>query len=385
MPCSLKLRLSAFLLALGFCAVALADVRAETVPDPARARLNATARLMAGLTDGQSAFARTQAGKAHSAFMQSAWTRLNAKQVAAMSAWRNSELGGSCPAGKTLLYPFSGPDFLNAHWLFPGCETTVMFGLEHIGEAPDIESLNERALMQLTADVRGAMGNFVERNYFITEAMAKQLRTSYLRGVVPMLMLSMALSDMQIVRIAPYDIPPLPRNEPPPPGQPMRQLKGVTIDYIAAGSAVTRKVHYFSVDAADKGLAHYPEFLGFLRSLAPTTTFIKSASYLLHGNEFRQMRNALLDVSAFIVQDDSGLPYALLENGGWLVHLHGRYGRPIPPFGGAYQVELSRAYKAHHPAPLPFTFGYQYHDFRDSRSNLIVAQRAIQRRQADPR
>jgi hypothetical protein len=67
----------------------------------------------------------------------------------------------------------------------------------------------------------------------------------------------------------------------------------------------------------------------------------------------------------------------MLENRGWNVQLHGRYGRPIPPFGGAFQVELSRAYRVQHPAPLPFTFGYQYHDFRDTRSNLIVAQRAV--------
>jgi hypothetical protein len=250
-----------------------------------------------------------------------------------------------------------------------------MFGLEHLGGVPDIEHMGERALIQLMADVRTAMSNFVDRNYYITENMARQLRTSYLRGVVPVMMLSMALSGVEIVGITPHDLTPLPRNEPPPEGQPMRQLKGVTIEFTTPGSGTTQRVHYFSVDAADKGLAHYPEFLAYLRSLAPTTTFIKSASYLLHSNQFRQMRNTLLDISAFLVQDDSGLPFALLENHGWQVHLHGRYDRPIPPFGGAYQVELSRAYRLQDPAPLPFKFGYQYHDFRDSRSNLIVAQR----------
>ena len=40
-----------------------------------------------------------------------------------------------------------------------------------------------------------------------------------------------------------------------------------------------------------------------------------------------------------------------------------------------FEQLMSRAYKAVEPAPLPFTYGYQYHDFRDTRSNLIVAQR----------
>jgi hypothetical protein len=150
----------------------------------------------------------------------------------------------------------------------------------------------------------------------------------------------------------------------------------VTIEYLAAGSPTLRRLHYFSVDAADKGLGHHPEFIAYLRGLGPTTTFIKSASYLLQSGHFRQMRDTLLEISSFVVQDDTGLPFALLEQDGWQVQLHGRYGRPIPPFGGAFQLALSRAYKTQEPALLPFTFGYQYHDFRDTRSNLIVAQRS---------
>jgi len=339
-----------------------------------RAKLNATAHLMAGLPDSRSPFAQTASWKEHSAFMRAAWARLNGRQVAAMTTWRDAELGKACPAGGTLMYPFSGPDFLNAYWLFPGCETIVMFGLEHIGEVPNIGAMGERDLVQLTADVRKAMSNFIDRNYFITDSMARQLRTSQLRGVLPVFMLSMALSGMEITSISPLELAPV-RREPPAEGQPMRQLKGVTIEFRAPGAAASQRVNYFTVDAADRGLAHYPEFLAYIRTLGPTTTFIKSASYLLHNNEFRQIRAALLDISGVIVQDDTGVPYAMLENRGWNVQLHGRYGRPIPPFGGAYQVELSRAYKAQEPAPLPFTFGYQYHDFRDTRSNLIVAQR----------
>ena len=49
-----------------------------------------------------------------------------------------------CPVGKTLLYPFAGPDFFNAWWMFPECETFVLFGLEHIGEVPNVEGMNPR-------------------------------------------------------------------------------------------------------------------------------------------------------------------------------------------------------------------------------------------------
>ena len=373
-------RIAAAIVALLLC---FASGNAQSARDAQaleNAKLNSAARLIAGLPGpgaSRYAFARTPAWKEHSEFMRAAWARLAAGQVSAMTAWRKAELPQSCPAGKTLLYPFSGPDFFNAYWLFPGCETIVMFGLEHIGEVPDVEAMNERAILLLLADVRSAMTSFLARNYFITGSMAKQLRTSQLHGVLPVFMLSMALSGVDIVRIVPLELAPLSRTDAAPEGKPLRELKGVTVEFRAPGANSTQRVHYFTLDATDRGLAHYPEFLAFVRNLAPTTTFLKSASYLLHGSKFSQLRSALLDVSDFLVQDDSGLPYAMLEKRGWQVRLHGRYGRPIPPFGGAFQAGLDRAYKTQQAAPLPFAFGYQYHDFRDARSNLVVARRAV--------
>jgi len=348
-------------------------------------RTNSTARLISGLPPthpGHVAFTESEAWREHAAYMRAAWARMNENQVASMSAWRDSSVSKTCPVGKTLLYPFSGPDFFNAYWLFPDCETFVMFGLEHAGEVPDIEAMNERQLERMVADVRTATKDFFGRNYFITENMARQLRTAQLRGVVPLFMISMALSGVDILRIRPYDLAPEPRTSAAK-GRPMRKLKGVVVEFRTPASPAVRRLYYFTVDATDKGLSHYPEFLTYIRSLSPTTTFIKSASYLLHGREFSQMRNALLDVSGFLVQDDSGLPYSMLVARGWQINLHGKYDVPIPPFKGAFQAALDRAYKEQQPPLLPFTFGYQYHDARDERSNVMVGRRPIHTAQAE--
>ena len=50
-----------------------------------------------------------------------------------------------------------------------------------------------------------------------------------------------------------------------------------------------------------------------------------------------------------------------------------RYDVPIPPFQYAYQPALAKAYAEQKPDKLPFTFGYQFHDYRDERSNVMVA------------
>ena len=350
-------------------------------------KVNSTARLLAGLPPvypGHSAFAETEAWKEHSAFMKAAWAKMNDKQVATMTAWRETAISRTCPLGRTLLYPFSGPDFFNAYWLFPNCETFVMFGLEHIGEVPDFERMNEQHFARMLADVRTATTDFFSRNYFITENMSRQLRTAQLRGVIPLFMIPMALSGVDILRVRPFEFPATVRTAAAATSRPMRQLRGITIEFRAPGSPVTRRINYFTVDVTDKGLAFYPEFLAYIRSLGPTTTFIKSASYLLHSNGFRQMRNALLDVSGFLVQDDSGIPYPMLEARGWKMHLYGKYDVPIPPFQGAFQTSLDRAYKSQLSSPLPFTFGYQFHDARDERSNVMVGQRPLQTAEAEP-
>jgi hypothetical protein len=327
-------------------------LESELGPQP---RVNSIARLMSGLPPTAAehkSFAQGDAWQKHSGAMMYSWQRVRESRVSAMTAWRDSAISPNCPLGKTLFYPFSGPDFFNAYWLFPGCETYVMFGLEHPGKVPDVDAMTERQREHLIEDVRKATADLFRRNYFITDNMTRQLSTPHLRGVVPLVMVSMALSDLEI----------------------LRDIKGVTVEFRAPGSPVVRRMHYFSLDATDKGLAHYPEFVDYLKSLAPTTTLIKSASYLLHNELFRTMGRTIAEVSGVIVQDDTGLPYATLAKG-WDLKLYGRYGVPIKPFGGAYQPELSKVWKAQQPGPLPFTFGYQYNDSRDERSHVMVARR----------
>jgi len=348
-------------------------------------RVNSTARLIAGLTPTHpehQSLAESPEWKAHRAKLQASWAWLRNQQIQPMTDWRNKALPRACPVGSTLLYPFSGPDFFNAYWLFPDCETYVLFGLEPIGTPPAIEKMNEVQRTRLLTDVREAMANLLARNYFITSRMDKQMQAEELNGVVPIIMISMALAGVEVVRIAPLRLLP-PReavSENAETGVKLRRrLRGVTIEFQRPGSPLRQRVNYFSMDASNAGVARYPQFRDYLRGLAPTTTLIKSASYLLHVAEFRSMRNLLLEVSGIIVQDDTGVPYAILAKRGWQLKVFGRYEVPIPPFERHYQPELADAYLAQDPAPLSFRFGYR-RSYGDDRSNVMIAQKSPARR-----
>jgi hypothetical protein len=345
-------------------------------------RVNSTARLIAGLTPthpDHQALAESPEWKAHSAKLQASWGWLRDHQIKPMMEWRDKMVPRGCPAGNTLLYPFSGPDFFNAYWLFPDCESFILFGLEPIGTPPAIEKMSAEQMTRLFTDVREAMANLLARNYFITSKMDKQMQAAELNGVVPIIMISMALAGVEVVRIAPLRLAPAQDTAPLEDAESgvklRRRLRGITIEFRRPGAPMTQRVNYFSMDASNAGMVRYPQFRDYVRRLAPTTTLIKSASYLLHVGEFRRMRDLVLEASGYIVQDDTGIPYSILAKRGWEVSVYGRYEVPIPPFERHYQPDLAEAYDVQSPPPLSFRFGYR-RSSGDDRAHIMVAQKA---------
>ncbi|MFM7855165.1 MAG: hypothetical protein ACKO96_25360, partial [Flammeovirgaceae bacterium] len=54
----------------------------------------------------------------------------------------------------------------------------------------------------------------------------------------------------------------------------------------------------------------------------------------------------ILDKSAYLVQDDTGIPYRYFKAGTWRVELHGHYHKPINAFSAKlYQQDLREAYE----------------------------------------
>lgn len=344
----------------------------------AESQVRSVARLLAGLPPSIAAHAEiADSGewRKHRDIVQSGWAKVKRGRGGVMSQWRDEAIPSACTGSGTLLYPFSGPDFANAYVLFPSCRTYMLFGLELPGKVPELEKLDRRALGKLLGDVRVAVGDLVERNYFITSRMSRQLHTSQLRGVVPVLIATMALSGLEVWSVEPLELPSLrPNEEAEEPGaKPLRKLRAVQITFQRPGSSQVQTLQYFSVDATNRGLAPYPEFLAHLRSAKPAPMLIKSASYLLQDRQFRAVRDALLESAAFLVQDDTGMPYEVLKANGWDMQLYGDYRKPIPPFHWAYQPKLDAAYKATTATELPFAFSYHWHG---GKSNAMVARRA---------
>jgi hypothetical protein len=92
----------------------------------------------------------------------------------------------------------------------------------------------------------------------------------------------------------------------------------------------------------------------------------------MHEDSFSTVRTLLLNVSASIVEDDSGIPVRSFTPDRWTLRFFGSYVGPIELFKNFYQNDLYQDYGQNNPKPLTFGFGYQI-DRRGS--NLIVAVR----------
>jgi len=352
---------------------------ANNEPQEFNRRATATAQLLAGINPNppEPAFNRfidLDAWKEHQKWMSSQWALVRGR-LSTMEAWREHEVKIAGAQKKTLLYPFSGPDFFNAYALFPDHARYVFFSLERPGALPDMESVTTVQFVKLLADVRGAFRDIFERNYFITSFMTKQLTTPWVRGSVPVMATMMALMNRRIVRIEPIDLfPELMRIYDAPEGKrPRILLRGVRIDFANPASPGIQQLYYFSLDATDKALEYYPEFLNWVGQYKPSTALIKSASYLLHDGQFAKTRAMLLESADLVVQDDTGIPYRFLNQAPWHVKLYGKYHKPIRPMEYAYQKDLEAAFKTLSDQPdLPFPFGYHW---RGKQSALILAHR----------
>ena len=359
-------------------------VQAQTAGKPAAvpavtvdARATATAQIMAGIQPAAGdavvdKLVATDSWKKHKEVMQTQWKSVRAR-LDTIEKWRDQEVKLKDVAGRTLLYPFSGPDFLNAWALYPNHGKYLFFSLENPGSLPDLEKMGPKEFEGLLGSVRNAFTEIFQRNYFITSYMGKQLTQAQLKGTVPVIATMMALNGLRIAKIEAVDpFPELTKAfEEPKAKRPAKILRGAKITFVTAANRA-HELSYFSLDATDKALAHYPDFLDWVGRNKPASALVKSASYLLHDNQFSKTRDMVLASADILVQDDTGVPYRYIKQANWNTKLFGKYHRPIAPMQWGYQGDLDKAFKEAKSEPLPFPFGYHW---KGQEGGLILATR----------
>jgi hypothetical protein len=299
------------------------------------------------------------------------WTKYRATHTDRMNQWAATELDSVRQATTTVFYPFSGPDFLNAFTMFPTASTYVMFGLEPVGSVPSRENLANPAILPA---VKKSLWSVLNFSFFRTNDMAVDLKSVNLDGAVPLIMLFAARTGNHLQSVRPVQLDAQGQlqtaaaSAPNPQAIPGAELK------LQAPDGTEKTIYYFSADLSDYKLATKNAPLAYVRTLGPLTTYVKSATYLMHKSYFSKIRNLVLERSNYLLQDDSGIAMKYFPKNSWQFTYYGTYKRPINLFAKQYQPELTAAYHdtLRRARPLPFGTGYNW---RQTDSNLLLAKR----------
>jgi hypothetical protein len=198
--------------------------------------------------------------------------------------------------------------------------------------------------------------------------MKTDLQAGQISGTLPILYVFLARSGMTVKSVSPISLDDQGAAHFAGENAGPNAVRGVRIMF-AGSDGLEKTLYYFSTDLSNSG-AKASGFLKFCETLGPGNSLIKSASYLLHSGNFTTVRNFLLNNSATIIQDDSGIPLAYYSTKKWRFFPFGRYLGPINEFPGRYQDSYAALFRR--AQPIDFGIGYRW---RTPESNLLLSVR----------
>lgn len=306
----------------------------------------------------------TETWKNYKTAMDATWKTTNDK-LPIMKEWSKAEIN---QGEGTLFYPFSGPDFLHADVFFPEHENIIMIALEPMGTFPNMveKSQSGKDAVYLNG-VRNSLNMILGKSFFRTLAMEQDFKGE-VDGNLPVLMQFMKRTGHKVLYQEKVGLKTDGTLTTELTGMPESTYYGSRYYFQRKGSDKVRTLTYFSINLQNMAYGDMPgldsrtDFTKYLKSANIKSTYLKSASYLMHRETFSTIRNLILDESECVLQDDSGMPIKFFDPAKWDLTFYGNYAFPISLFASRHQPDLKQVYLDGGPnvKPLPFGIGYQY-------------------------
>jgi hypothetical protein len=310
----------------------------------------------------------SSAWKENASFIDSSWSRLERSRLSKMRGWREKEFATINQNTRTLFYPFSGPDFLTAFTFFPDVDKYILCALEPMGKLPEITKMKHKDAEEYIHQFKISLTDIFNKSYFITKNMNRDLNYQKVNGVLPLLVFFIKRTGNEIaniryvVKLENDSIIEVPYEYADKKNLPF----GVRLDIVSNGKPKT--VYYFRTDLSNKKFFANAPFYKYLDKMQSPSTYVKSASYLLHNDFMENIRGFILSKSSNVIEDDTGIPFKYFtESGKWSYKLYGQYAKPVSDFKWLdLQKELKTAYEdSASVGKLPFHLGYHWGSKKD--------------------
>lgn len=338
--------------------------------------LDALGRFIAGIdqidSNAYTSLQKEVAWQTFKSSTDSSWNKLFTERLSKMQSWQAEHFSSSINDSLKVFYPFSGPDFLHAYYLYPTAHEFVLVALEPIQEAISLDALDAKSRDNFLDSLSHSLKSSFKKSFFETINMKEDLKS--VKGVLPLLYLLIERSGHELLQQQFVSInPDGSATETTFDGLYKQKIPAVRLKFRDLETREISQLYYININVLSGELKSRPGFEKFLNQKKPFNTFIKSASYLMHRPTFQEIRRLIMDNSVSIFQDDTGIPYADFKRKlDWTMEFYGEYTKPIKLFEVRYQPDLDSAYKSSHPQLLPFSIGYHY---KNSKASYMLARK----------
>ncbi len=287
--------------------------------------------------------------------MDAAWAKADEKLVKGLKEFQQRELATAPFDHNILFYPFSGPDSLTPTLVFPQSPTYNFVALEPAGSLPGMTDLEKKAGGEYLPGIRTTVASELGKSFFVTREMDRQFRGQVTDGLLVPVLLLLVRTDHTVLGFK--------YNRLDEQGQIVDRQgnahvdakyanKGFVVEFRTDADQSIHRLYYFSLNLDDNHLKGNAGFQTWVKAMPTHTTMLKATSYMTHHSEFSIIRNLVLDSSAAVFQDDSGVPYHFFDSAHWNVQLYGEYTKPYGSFAWLEQSDLRKAYLAGGVKPL---------------------------------
>ncbi len=286
---------------------------------------------------------------------------------------------------RTVVYPFAGGDLSTALSVYPGADEITTLSLEPAGDPLDLARLNDQQLRTALATVETELGSLYKANFSVTMNMIGAMRSGTLPTQLIFSLSALSLHGYEPTSLRYFklsaagdveymtDADVATAEKITDAGARNRQFANVELKFHKTGSTHEQTYRHILANLDDAHLKKDPAALAHLEKKGHVAGMTKAASYLLTFDEFKKMRQYVIDHVDWMVSDSTGLAPTYGTPAGFEYETYGGFafsnmaaGQPIAPV-------WKKLFDSQPKRPLKFRFGYP--DGKTHAAHLIVMRR----------
>ncbi len=372
------MRLPVLCLILATAATARADTPHEFIDD-------AKALLVVGAcADGAPpAKVKPDIVEAHCKVVKKAQDEYKAGWMTAADAFFVEAVPKTVP--KTVVYPFAGGDLSTALTVYPDADEITTLSLEPAGDPLDLARLSEKELKTALATVAKELSSLYRSNFSVTMNMIGAMRggalpTQLIFSLSALWLHGYEATSLRYFKLTPEgDIAYLTDDDVATAekikdaGARNLRFSNVEFRFHKKGSTREQVYRHILANLDDAHIKKDPSALAHLEKKGHVAGMTKAASYLLTFDDFKKMRQYVIDHVDWMVSDSTGLAPTYGKAAGFEYETHGEFATSNMDAGKAIAPVWKKMFDEQPKRPLKFRFGYPDGKYR---GHLIIMRRA---------